>query len=250
MRVRESFTNIKVIFGRELAGYFNSAVAYVLLFFFLMVVGFFTFYISRFYEAGQADLRSFFQWFPWIFMILIPAVAMRLWAEERRLGTIELILTFPVAVYEVIFGKFLAAWVFIGIGLVLTFPMVLTTIYLGQPDLGAVFCGYVGSFLLAGGMLSVGCMTSSLSRSQVISFIIAAVLCLVFVLAGFPPVTNVLSDWAPIWLVKLVAGSSFLTHYISMERGVIDIRDIVYYLSVIFFMLFVNALIIQSRKAS
>ncbi len=250
MRAKESITNIRVVFGRELAGYFNSPVAYVFLFFFLIVIGFFSFYISRFYEAGQADLRGFFQWHPWIFMFLIPAVAMRLWAEERRLGTIELILTFPVAVYEVILGKFLAAWIFIGIGLILTFPMVLTVFYLGQPDLGSIFCGYAGSFLLAGCMLSVGSMTSSLSKNQVIGFIVAVVFCLVFILAGFPPVTDALSGWAPVWLVKLVSETSFLTHYLSMERGVIDIRDIVYYLSVISFMLFVNALIIQSRKAS
>ncbi len=247
MRTKESFTHIRAILKREFFGYFGSPVAYVFIVIFLMLIGFFTFYISNYFEMGQADLRPFFQWHPWVFLFLIPAVAMRLWAEERRMGTIELILTFPVTVWEVIMGKFLAAWAFIGIALFLTFPMVITVAYLGNPDMGAVLCGYVGSLLMAGAFLSVGTMTSSLTRSQVISFVIAIVICLFFILAGYPPVTGVLSGWAPVWLVTLISELSFLTHFLSMERGVLDLRDIVYYVSVIAFMLYINGVVILNR---
>jgi ABC-2 type transport system permease protein len=248
MRIKEPVNNIKAVFKRELSGYFGSPVAYVFIVIFLILQGFFTFYISRFFEAGQADLRSFFEWHPWIFLFLIPAVAMRLWSEERRLGTLELILTLPLTVMEVICGKFLAAWIFIGISLLLTFPMVLTVIYLGSPDLGAIGCGYIGSFLLAGAFLSVGIMTSSFTQSQVISFILSVVICLFFILAGHPPVTDILSGWAPLWLINLVSGLSFLPHFNSMARGVLDLRDLIYYFSVILFMLLSNSVVLKSKR--
>jgi ABC-2 type transport system permease protein len=250
MRTKEAVNNIRAIFKREIAGYFGSPVAYVFIVIFLLLVGFFTFYISRFFEAEQADLRSFFEWHPWIYMFLVPAVAMRLWAEERRMGTIELMLTFPITVGEAIIGKFLAAWVFIGIALLLTFPMAITVMYLGEPDMGPILCAYIGSFLSAGAFLSVGAMTSSFTRSQVISFIISVVICLFFILAGYPPVTDVLSGWAPLWLLNLVSGMSVLTHSVSFERGVIDFRDLSYYISLMAFMLFANGIVIQNRKAS
>jgi ABC-2 type transport system permease protein len=240
--------NITAIFKREILGYFGSPVAYVFIAIFLLLLGFFTFYVSHFFEMGQADLQAFFEWHPWVYMFLIPAVAMRLWAEERRMGTVELILTFPLTVTEAIVGKFLAAWAFIGIGLILTFPMVITVMYLGDPDLGAVFCGYVGSFLMAGAFLSVGSMTSSLTRSQVVSFIVAVVICLFFILAGYPPVTGVFSAWAPGWLLDIVSNLSFLSHFMSLQRGVIDLRDVIYFASVMFFMLFANSMIIQNRR--
>jgi len=245
-----AFGPIVAICKRELNGYFGSAVAYVFMVIFLLLAGFFTFNISRFFEMGQADLRGFFDWHPWIFMFLIPAVAMRLWAEERRLGTIELILTYPVSVAQAVIGKFLAAWIFIGSALALTFPLVLTVAYLGDPDLGVVLCGYMGSILMAGAFLSIGAMTSSLSRSQVISFILAVIICLFFVLTGYPPVTSMLTGWAPIWLINLISSLSFLTHFASIARGVIDLRDVLYYLSVIGFMLFANAVVLQNRKTS
>ena len=238
------------ILKREFAAYFGSPVAYVFIVIFLLLSGFFTFMISQFYEGGQADLRGFFDWHPWIFLFLVPAVGMRLWAEERRTGTIELILTLPVSLTQVILGKFLAAWLFIGIALLLTFPTFLTALYLGNPDTGAVLAAYLGSFLLAGAYLSVGCMTSSLTRNQVISFILSVVICLFFVLAGWPPVTDFFSGWAPVWLVNIVSGFSFMSHFASIERGVIDLRDLCYYLSVIFFMLFANGVILQNRRAS
>lgn len=166
------------------------------------------------------------------------------------MGTIELILTFPITLAEAILGKFLAAWVFIGIALFLTFPMVITVAYLGSPDIGPIFCAYMGSFLSAGAFLSVGIMTSSFTRSQVISFILSVIICLFFILAGYPPVTDMLAGWAPNWMLDLVSNLGFLSHSISIERGVLDFRDLLYYFSVISFMLFVNGIVIQNRKAS
>jgi ABC-2 type transport system permease protein len=242
--------NVRAVIKRELAGYFGSPVAYVFIVIFLLLCGFFTFSVSHFYELGQADLRTFFEWHPWIFLFLIPAVAMRLWADEWRTGTIELMLTLPITLKEVIMGKFLAAWLFIAIGLLLTFPLVLTVLYLGDPDLGAILCAYFGSFLMAGAYLSVGSMTSSFTRNQVISFILSLVICLFLVLAGWSPVTDVLSGWAPAWIVDVVSGFSFMPHFASIQRGVLDLRDLAYYLSVIFFMLFVNGVILLNRRAS
>lgn len=242
--------NVMAVIKRELAGYFGSPVAYVFIVIFLLLCGFFTFSVSHFYELGQADLRAFFEWHPWIFLFLIPAVAMRLWADEWRTGTIELMLTLPITLKEVIVGKFLAAWLFIAIGLFLTFPLVLTVLYLGDPDLGAVLCAYLGSFLMAGAYLSVGSMTSSFTRNQVISFILSLVICLFLVLAGWSPVTDVLSGWAPAWIVDVVSGFSFMPHFASIQRGVLDLRDLAYYLSVIFFMLFVNGVILLNRRSS
>ena len=245
-----AFNNITAIFRREISGYFGSPVAYVFIVIFLLLLGFFTFNLNHFFEIGQADLRRFFEWHPWIYMFLIPAVAMRLWSEELRMGTVELILTFPIRVGEVVVGKFLAAWLFITIAISLTFPMVLTVMYLGDPDLGATLCAYVGSIMLAGTFLSIGIMTSGLTDNQVISFILAIVVCLFFILAGYPPITELVSGWAPTWIVNTVAGLSVLSHYNSIERGVLDLRDMVYFISVIVFMLSANGIIIQNRRTA
>ncbi len=247
--MKRAWKNLKAMVKRELGGYFGSPVAYIFMVIFLLLCGFFTFSVSHFYEMGQADLSGFFEWHPWIFLFLMPAVAMRLWAEERRTGTMELILTLPITLTEAILGKFIAAWIFVTLALVLTFPIVLTVIYLGEPDLGAIYCGYFGSFLMAGAYLSVGSMTSSLTKNQVISFILSVVICLFLVLAGWPPVTDALSGWAPMWLVDLVSGFGFMSHYASIKRGVIDIRDLVYYFSVITFMLFATGIILQNRRS-
>jgi len=248
--MKDFIRNSKAVIQRELAGYFGSPVAYVFIVIFLLLCGFFTFYVSRFYDLGQADLRPFFEWHTWVFLFLIPSITMRLWADERRSGTIELMLTLPITLPEIILGKFVAAWLFIGMALFLTFPMVLTVIYLGEPDLGAIFCAYLGSFLMAGAYLSVGCMTSSLTKNQVISFILSLVICLFLVLAGWSPVTDVLAGWAPLWLVNIVSGFSFMPHFESIQRGVIDMRDLVYYFSVMFFMLIANGVVLQNRRAS
>lgn len=241
---------VLAVLRREMQSYFASPVAYVFIVIFLLLLGFFTFQVTRFFEAGQADLQGFFQWHPWVFLFLVPAVAMRLWSEERRLGTIELLLTLPVTVTQLVMGKYLAAWLFIGIALLFTFPMVLTVAYLGDPDMGAVFCAYVGSFLMAGAFLSVGSMTSALSRNPVVCFILAVVVCLFFILAGYPPVTGTISAWAPVWLVNRVADLSFLSHFLSLQRGVIDLRDVLYFVSVITFMLYLNGVLVRGRKSA
>ena len=246
----DSIRNTKAIIKRELASYFESPVAYVFMVVFLMLIGFLTFFVSRFYESGQADLRGFFFWHPWMFLILVPASAMRLWAEERRAGTIETLLTLPVTVMQVILGKFLAAWIFIGLIVALTFPIVLTTVYLGAPDHGAIIGGYIGSLLLAGAYLSVGMLTSALTRNQVISFVLSLVICLFLLLAGWPPVTDLMVRWAPEWLVRGVAAFSFMPHYEAFQKGVLDLRDFAYYFSVMIFMLFATHLVLENRKAA
>lgn len=242
--------NTKAVIKRELAAYFESPVAYVFMVVFLMLIGFLTFFVSRFYESGQADLRGFFFWHPWMFLILVPAAAMRLWAEERRAGTIETLLTLPVTITQVILGKFIAAWIFIGLIVALTFPIVLTTVYLGAPDRGAIIGGYIGSLLLAGAYLSVGMLTSAMTRNQVISFVLSLVICLFLLLAGWPPVTDLMVRWAPEWLVRGVAAFSFMPHYDAFQKGVLDLRDFAYYFSVIIFMLCGTHLVLESRKAA
>ena len=247
--------NTTAIFKRELISYFESPVAYVFLVVFLMLTAFLTFAVGRFYENGQADLRAFFFWHPWVYLILVPAAAMRLWSEERRAGTIELLLTMPITVSQAILGKFLAAWAFLTIALVLTFPVLLTTLYLGEPDVGVALAGYFGSFLLAGAYLSVGILTSAMTRNQVISFVISVVICLFLLLAGWPPVTDFLirvaQDHGHLeWLVQGVASFSFMPHYESIQRGVISLRDLAYYASLIIFMVFATHLVLDSRKAA
>lgn len=240
----------KAIAKKEWAGYFNSPVAYVFIIIFLSLAGFFTFAVSRFYEANQADLRGFFLWHPWLYLILVPAVGMRLWAEERRSHTIELLLTMPVTLNQAILGKFFAAWLFMVLALALTFPVVLTAKYLGSPDGGVIFTGYLGSALLAGSYLSVAMFTSALTKNQVISFIVAVVVGLFLILAGFAPVTDLLSRIAPIWLVDGIAAFSFMSHFETLQRGVLDLRDLVYFASVIGFMLFATHVVLQQKAAA
>ena len=243
----ESWSRVKAIAKREWGAYFNSPVAYVFIVIFLALAGFFTFAVGRFYEGGQAVLTPFFFWHPWLFLILVPAVAMKLWAEERRSDTIELLLTLPVTPMQAIVGKFLAAWLFLILAIVLTFPVVLTAMYLGRPDLGVVFCGYLGSILLAGSYLAVGMFTSALTKNQVISFVLAVVFGLFLILAGFPPVTELFSRFAPAWLVDGIAAFSFMFHYETLQRGIIDLRDLLYFGSVMVFMLLATQTVLMSR---
>lgn len=245
-----AFENTLTILKRELKAYFESPVAYVFLVVFLMMVGFFTFAVSHYYEAGQADLRAFFFWHPWVYLILVPAASMRLWAEDRKRGTIEILLTLPITMTHAILGKFIAAWLFLALALVLSFPIVLTTIYLGNPDMGAIWGGYLGSFLLAGTYLSVGMLTSAMTRNQVISFVLSIVGCLFLVLAGWPPVTQLFSEWAPNWMVQGIAAFSVMPHFESIQRGVLDMKDIGYYLSVMVVMLYATYLVIENRKSA
>lgn len=242
--------NVRAIMARELWSYFGSPIAYVFIVIFLLLCGFFTFNISKFYEAGQADLRPFFEWHPWIFLFMVSAVAMRLWADERKSGTMELMLTLPITLTQAILGKFLAAWMFMGIALVLTFPLVITAMYLGDPDLGAVFTAYVGSMLLAGAYLSIGTMTSAMTRNQVISFVLSVVIGLFFVMAGWPPVIDALAGKLPRLVIELVSGFSIMTHYMGMQKGVLDLRDFIYYFSLMSFMLVLTGVILTGRRSS
>jgi len=241
--------NIYVVFKRELKSYFEAPVAYVFLIAFLLLIGFLTFSVAMYYERNTADLSPFFFWHPWVYLLLVPAATMGLWAEERRSGTIELLLTMPITLTEAVIGKFLAGWAFITIAILLTFPIVITTIYLGSPDAGAILCGYVGSILMAGAYVSVGMFTSSMTRSQVIAFVLSLVFCLLLVMAGWPPVTNFFMKYAP-GLVDIISSISFMAHYESIGRGVLDMGDIVYFISVMIFMGFATHLLLENRKSA
>jgi ABC-2 type transport system permease protein len=238
-----------VIAKRELGAYFTSPVAYVFLVIFLLLTGFFTFTAGSFFERGEASLAAFFAWHPWVYLVLVPAVGMRLWAEERRSGTIELLLTMPVATWQAILGKFLASWIFLAVALVLTFPAVITVNLLGEPDNGIIAAGYFGSFLLAGAYLAVSCMTSAMTRNQVVAFILSVVICLFLILAGFNPVTDLLTRLASPALVDTVAAFSVVTHFDAFQRGVIDAKDLIFFLSVIGFALFATGVVIRGHRA-
>ena len=234
---------------RELGNYFGTPVAYVFIVIFLAFTGVFTFYMGGFYERAQADLRPFFVYHPWLYLFLIPALSMRLWAEERKSGSIELLMTLPVSVAAAVFGKYLAAWVFTAIALSLTFPMWITVNYLGSPDNSVIFASYLGSLLMAGAYLAVGSCISSITKNQVIAFVITVVICFLFILSGFPLVINFFSGWAPQTIVNAIASLSFLTHYNNISKGVLDFRDVFYFLSFIVFWLYINIVIIDMKKA-
>ena len=240
---------IWTIAKRELVAYFTSPVAYVFLVIFLLLTGFFTFTAGSFFERGEASLAAFFGWHPWLFLVLVPAVGMRVWAEERRSGTIELLLTMPIAPWQAIVAKFLASWAFLAVALVLTFPAVVTVNLLGTPDNGIIAAGYFGSLLLAGAYLAVTCMTSAMTRNQVVALILSVVICLFLILAGFNPVTDLLARWASPAVVDTVAAFSVVTHFDGFQRGVIDARDLLFFLSVIGFALFATGVIIRGHRA-
>jgi ABC-2 type transport system permease protein len=244
-----AWTVIRTIMKRELAAYFTSPIAYVFLVIFLLLAGFFTFTIGNFFERGDASLVSFFTWHPWLYLFLVPAVGMRLWSEERRLGTMELLLTMPVTTWQAIVGKFLASWLFLALALALTFPVIVTVNYFGKPDNGIITTGYVGSLLLSGSYLAVSTMTSAMTRNQVISFIVSVLICLFLILAGYTPVTDLLTRWANPSVVSVIAGFSVMTHFEAFQRGVLDLRDFVFFASVIGFTLFTTGVIIRNQRA-
>jgi ABC-2 type transport system permease protein len=241
--------NVATIFRREFASYFATPLAFVFIVIFLILVGVFAFYIGSFYERGQADLAPFFSYHPWLYLFLIPALSMRLWAEERKAGTIELLMTLPVTLWQAVVGKFLAAWLFAGVALALTFPMWITVNYLGDPDNGTVFAAYIGSFLMAGGFLAIGACISATTRNQVIAFIFTVVVCFLFLLAGFALVLEVFEGWAPQPIVDAIASLSFLTHFTSISKGVIDFRDLLYFGTLIAAWLAANAIVLELKKA-
>jgi ABC-2 type transport system permease protein len=240
---------VTTILRRELAGYFATPVAYVFIVIYLVMNGVFTFYLGGFFERGLADLEPFFRFHPWLYLFLVPAISMRLWAEERRAGTIEFLLTLPVTTGQAVLGKFLAAWLFLGLALLLTVPIWVTVNYLGDPDNGVILAAYAGSWLMAGGMLAIGSCMSAVTRSQVIAFILAVAACFVFLLSGLPMVMNVFSGWAPQFLLDGIASLSFLSHFSDISRGVIDLRDLVYFILVAGFWLLANVIVLELRKA-
>ena len=240
---------IFTLFKRELASYFSTPLAYVFLLIFLVLLGVLTFEVGSFYESSQASLQSFFLFHPFLYLFLVPAISMRLWAEERKSGTVELLLTLPVTLWQAVFAKFLAGWAFIGLALVLTMPFWITVNYLGNPDNGAILAAYLGSWVMAGGFLAIGSCISSATRNQVIAFIVSAVVCFLFVAAGWPLVLNFVSAVLPSTLIGAVSSMSFFTHFQNISKGVIDLRDIVYFAAVIGIWLYATAVVLELKKA-
>jgi len=241
--------NVWIIMKREIGGYFATPLAYIFVAIFAALTSAFAFYLGGFFERGQADLQPFFDHHPWLLVLLVPSLAMRLWAEERRAGTIELLLTLPVTMAEAVLGKFLAAWAFTAIALALTFPLWITVNFLGEPDNGVVLASYLGSLLMAGAFLAIGSCISALTRNQVIAFVVSGVVCRGFVLSGFPLVREFVGARAPPIVVDAVRSFSFLTHFPAIGKGVVRAGDVVYFVSLIVFWLFVNAVVIEWRKA-
>ena len=237
------------IFKRELNSYFATPIAYVFIVIFLVMSGVFAFYFGQLFERGQADLVPFFQFHPWLYLFLVPAVAMRLWSEERESGNIELLMTLPIRKIDLVIGKFLAAWVFIGIALLLTFPIVISVNYLGDPDNGLIIASYIGSLLMAGGFLAIGSCISATTKNQVIAFIITVVICFLFMLAGFPVVLNFFKAFMPQVFVDAIASTSFLTHFDSITKGVLDLGDLIFFALMMAVWLYATSIVIDMRKA-
>jgi ABC-2 type transport system permease protein len=243
-------SGVAAVFKRELASYFATPIAYVFIVIFLMLAGVFTFFYGGFYEAGQADLsNSFFYWHPWLYLFLVPALSMRLWAEERKSGSIELLMTLPLEAWQAVAGKFLAAWAFTGISLALTFPTWITVNYLGDPDNGAIAAAYFGSLLMAGGFLAIGACISAATKNQVIAFILSVVACFVLLAPGLGVVQQVLGGVAPQWLVDGVVSLGFQEHFEYISKGVIDLRDLVYFALLIGAALYANTIVLELKKA-
>jgi ABC-2 type transport system permease protein len=233
---------------RELRAYFATPVAYVFIVIFLLLTGILTFYMGGFFEREQADLAPFFFFHPWLYLILVPAISMRLWAEERKTGTIELLLTLPFSTGQAVLGKFLAAWAFTGIALLATTPIWLTVNVLGDPDNGVIFAAYIGSLLMAGGYLAIGSCISAVTNNQVIAFVVSLVTCMLFILAGLPAVLDFFTGWAPQAVIDTVSSFSFMTHFNSIAKGVIDLRDVIFFGSLIGCFLLANTLILDAKK--
>jgi len=247
--MREFARTTWIITRREFLAYFSSPLAIVFLTVFVALTGAFAFYVGGFFERGQADLSPFFQYHPWLFLLLVPAVAMRLWAEERKSGTIELLMTLPISPWEAILGKFLAAWAFIGVALAATLPMWITVNVLGRPDNGVIAAGYLGSLLMAGAFLAIGSSISALTKNQVIAFIVAATICFLLVMSGHELVLSAIRAWTPDFVLASVASMSFLSHFEPFTKGVIDLASIIFFASLITFALFANRILLELKKA-
>jgi len=235
---------------RELRAYFTTPLAYVFIVIFLALNGVTAFYFGGLFDRGQADMQPLFGFLPWLYLFLIPAIAMRLWAEERKAGTLELLMTLPVSTFNAVFGKFLAAWIFAGIALALTFPVWITVNYLGDPDNGVIIASYLGEFLMAGSYLAIGGFVSSMTRNQVIAFVIGAAVIFLFMMSGLELVQSAFRGWAPDLVVDLVRSFSFLVHYDAIIRGVIDIRDMIFFVSIIGVFLFATMVVVDLKKGA
>ena len=239
-----------IIFRRELTAYFASPLAYLFIMIFLALSGGLSFYLGGLLDRGQADLQPFFQFHPWLYLFLIPAIGMRLWAEERKSGSIEFLMTLPVSTGQAVVGKFLAAWVFTGIALALTFPLWITVNYLGSPDNGVILASYLGSWLMAGGFLAISACVSALTRNQVIAFVVGSAICFLFLMSGVEMIQAAFSGWAPEGVLRTLASLSFLTNFHAIAQGVIDLRDIVFFLSLIGCCLVINSGLVELKKSA
>jgi len=241
---------VLAVFKREFAAYFATPLAYVFIVIYLFAMGAFTFYVGRFYDNGIADLSVFFGYHPWLYLFLVPAVGMRLWADERRTGTVELLLTLPIPIWATVLGKFLAAWAFIAVALALTFPIWITVNVLGDPDNGVIVASYIGSLLMAGGYLAISAAISASTDNQVIAFVVSVAVCFLFTIAGAALVIDFFQLWAPVVLVNTISSFSFLTHFQAITSGVIDLRDMIFFASLIALFLAVNVVLIDLKKMS
>lgn len=239
---------ISIVANRQLYSYFATPIAYVFILMFLVLSGVFTFYLGHFFEKGQADLSAFFNFHPWLYLFFMPAVAMGLWAPERQMGTLELLMTLPIGQANAVVGKFLAAWIFAGIALLLTFPLWITVAYLGDPDNGVIFAGYIGSWLMAGGFLAIGSCMSAMSKNPIVAFILTVVVCFIFMVSGVPMVLDSVA-WAPQPVVDFIAGLSLLSHFDAIARGVLDLRDVVYFVALMGVWLYLTHLVLNRLKA-
>ena len=242
-------TIIHIITSRELGVYMGSAVAYVFLIAYLLLAGILTFTLGGFFERNDASLGIFFNWMPWLLIFLVPSMGMRLWSEERRLGTIEFLLTLPITPAQAVLGKFIASWLFLMLAIALSFPMVITVNILGSPDNGAILAGYVGCFLLAGTYLSIVCLTSALTKNQVIAFILSVLVCLLLNLIGFSPVTDLMARWLEPQSIEGIANFSVLSHFDGFQRGILDSRDLIYFVSVMVFSLYLNHIAVKNARS-
>ncbi len=239
---------VGAIFRRELLGYFQTPVAYVFIVVFLLATGGFTFYLGNYFERGVADIMPFFQWHPWLYLFLVPAVSMRLWAEERRSGTVEFLYTLPVELWQLVLGKFLAAWLFVALALAGTLPLWVTVNYLGNPDNGVIAAGYLGSLLMAGAYIALGSAMSAVTRNQVIAFILSASVSLLFVMAGYSLVVAFIESWVPQWLVQAIVSLSVISNFQEITQGVLELHSLVYFLTMILFWLFVTLLVLERNR--
>jgi ABC-2 type transport system permease protein len=235
------------IIKRELTSYFQTPVAYVFGSVFLILIGALTFYLSNFFTRGIADLQPFFAWQPWLYLFLIPALTMRLWAEEQKSGTIEFIITLPISFWQLILGKFFASWIFVGFIIICTTPLWITVNYLGNPDNGVILASYIGSLLMAGGYIAIGSAASTLTRNQIIAFILGCIICFLFVMSGYSVVSSFFANFLPENIIQIISSLSFLSNFEAITKGRLELSNIVFFVSVIIFWLIVTKIILQHK---